>query len=127
MKTFAFLILAMCVSAGCASSDKKSSASGNQATTTKRDSLIAKQFSSASDTSGLTEITGQLNYTGNEPFTKPAIFVSGTEMYVLKADEIFLEETFSALNGKRATIYGRVKKSENSAELEVHYYELKEN
>ena len=117
---------------GCASSDKKSKASSqsvsdNQNNTSEQAQIVAKQLSPSAETTGLTEITGQLNYTGNEPFTKPAIFVSGSEMYVLSADETFIKDTFKSLNGKRATIYGKVKKSENAAELEVHYYEIAEN
>ena len=113
--------------AGCASSDKKSTAdkkttSQNQTLTVAKDTLSTKLYSLEADTSGLQKIVGQLNYTGNEPFTRPAIFVSGTEMYVLTADEVFMSETFNKLNGKRVTIFGRIIESGNAAELEVHYY-----
>lgn len=119
------------MAAGCASSEKKSQAksppsSDSQPTANVQDSLVTRAFSSDADTSGLTQITGQLNYTGNEPFTRPAIFFSGSEAYVLIGDDTFITETFDKINGKRATIYGKVRKSQNSAELEVHYYKLSE-
>lgn len=131
MKTLAFTVLTLFLFTGCASSDKKSTAdkktaSQNQTSTVAKDTLSTELYSLGADTSGLQKIVGQLNYTGNEPFTRPAIFVSGTEMYVLTADEVFLSETFHKLNGKRVTIYGKIKETGNAAELEVHYYQLED-
>jgi hypothetical protein len=135
LKTLAYIVFIGLLSASCASSDKKNTP-GNQAVSeteaetqssaARLDSLVTRPFSATADTSGLTQITGQLNYTGNEPFTRPAIFVSGSEAYVLIGDETFITETFNELNGKRATIYGKVKKNQNTVELEVHYYKLSE-
>ncbi len=131
MKTLTYIILTGLLLANCASSDKKSAPnnqeiSDTQPTVTQQDSLITQPFSAEADTSGLIKITGQLNYTGNEPFTRPAIFVSGSEVYVLIGDDTFISETFNELNGKRATIYGKVNKSQNNDELEVYYYTLSE-
>ncbi|MBO6587149.1 MAG: hypothetical protein JJ953_13650 [Gracilimonas sp.] len=131
MKTLVYIILMGLLAASCASSDKKSTANNQaasdvQPTAAQQDSLVTQPFSAAADTVGLTKITGQLNYTGNEPFTRPALFVSGSEAYVLIGDQTFMSETFNKLNGKRATIYGKMKKSKNAAELEVHYYKLSE-
>ncbi|WP_421775252.1 hypothetical protein [Gracilimonas sp.] len=129
MKILAYIVLAGLLTASCASSDKKSTPN-NQATpdtqpaVTQQDSLITRPFSAEADTSDLTKVTGQLNYTGNEPFTRPAIFASGSEAYILIGDDTFISETFNKLNGRQATIYGKVKKSQNTAELEVHYYKL---
>ncbi|MGN8226044.1 hypothetical protein [Gracilimonas sp. BCB1] len=131
MKTLAYIVLAGLLTASCASSDKKSTpnnqtSSDVQSLATQQDSLVTQPFSVEADTSGLTKITGQLNYTGNEPFTRPAIFVSGSEAYILIGDDTFISKTFDELNGKRATIFGKVRKSQNSAELEVHFYKLSE-
>lgn len=125
---------------GCASSDKKSSSAEQQAATdsdtatvvasantSALDTLMTQKYTDQADVSGLTMKSGQLNYTGNEPFTSPAIFVNGNETYKLKADETFMNETFKTLNGKQVSLYGTINELGGSYFFEVHYYELSEN
>lgn len=139
MKIFAVFLLSLTLLAGCASEKKDSSPeqqSVSETDTTKgiapadtsdQDTLKTQQFTGQADVSGLTLKTGQLNYTGNEPFAVPAIFVNGNETYKLKADKTFMSETFKELNGKQVSIYGKIKEMGGSYFLEVHYYKLRED
>lgn|GEM_PF-1740861 len=137
MKSYAILILATSLFMGCSSSKKKSndteaaqnSESVSESTPAVQDSVLVTQpYSLEADTSELTSFSGQFNYTGNEPFTEAALFISdGGPTYRLTADETFMEETFDSLSGKTVTVYGKMIESENSTLLEVHYYELIEN
>lgn len=139
MKIFAVFFLSLTLLAGCASEKKNSSPEQQSVTdsdTTEvaasadvsaQDTLKTQKYSGQADVSGLTLKTGQLNYTGNEPFTSPAIFVNANETYKLKADETFMNETFKSLNGKQVSMYGKVKELGGSYFFEVHYYELNEN
>lgn len=137
LKHFAIILLFSLLILGCSSSKKESNNAQKQQNTdsiteqssTPQDSILTTRlFSTDSDTSGLATFSGQMNYTGNEPFTSPALFVAGgVATYKLKADDTFLEETFENLSGKTVTIYGKVVESENESVLEVHFYELKDN
>lgn len=125
--------------AGCSSSDKKNAstekASSAETDTTKLSAaeeaaqvtINTQKLTADTETSGLILKTGQLNYTGNEPFTHPALFVDGRETYKLAADSVFMNETFKGLNGKQVSIYGKIKEIGSSVFLEVHYYKLSEN
>ncbi|MEQ8523414.1 hypothetical protein [Gracilimonas sp.] len=135
MKRYATIILALTLGIGCSSSDKKS-ASSNQETSTsqteiesgKEDTtIISRLYTPGADTSGLIHFTGQLNYTGNEPFAVPALFVSGTKTVRLTGDSTFIHQTYKTINGKKATIYGEMKDMGIDSMLEVHYYELRES
>ena len=119
---------------GCSSSEKKSAKKSGQQTSVEQSEtnqssevVVVEPYSSSADTSGLAMFTGQLNYTGNEPFAVPSLIVEGDQSYKLTADSTFMTKTFSSLNGKTVTIFGKVKSSEPSDLLEVHYYELREN
>ena len=134
LKYFSILLLISLFTLGCSSSKKDSKTSQSndsgveQAAQPESPALTTQLFSSSADTAGLTALSGQLNYTGNEPFTFPALFVSGgSATYKLSADTTFMEETFKSLSGKTVTIYGKTIESDNSTLFEVHYYELKNN
>lgn len=91
------------------------------------DTLVTRRFSEEADTSELIHKSGTLNYSGNEPFVTPTLFVSDNESYRLMADEVFMKDTFKNINGRNATIYGKEVAMGNSTMLEVHYYELDKN
>lgn len=140
MKILSVFTLSIALLAGCSSSDKKDS-STEQASLANTDTtnvntaaeeaaqfaITTQKLTDDSETSGLILKTGQLNYTGNEPFTHPALFVEGKETYKLAADSVFMNETFKELNGKQASIYGKIREIGSSVFLEVHYYKLSEN
>lgn len=88
------------------------------------DSLTTEVLTQDADTSGLIQKTGTLNYSGNEPFVVPTLFVSDSESYRLTADPVFLQETFEEINGKKVNLFGKEKKVNNITTLEVHFYEL---
>jgi hypothetical protein len=137
LKSYAVLFLFSFLIWGCSSSEKKTTENQTQQTTDPvveqtspvQDSVLTTRLLSAeADTAGLTAFSGQLNYTGNEPFTSPALFITGgVATYKLSGDETFMEETFDDLSGKSVTIYGKIIESDNSTLLEVHYYELRDN
>lgn len=126
LKSLSIFLFALFL-AGCASSDKKSATKEQNVSEseTQPETLKAEEFTSEADTSGLINKTGKLSYTGNEPFAEPAIFVSGTEVYKLKADKAFLDVTFDSLNGKQVSLYGTINKTDMGSFLEIHYYELR--
>ena len=115
-------IMAITVGLGCSSSKNKRSSNGDQHAM----EVVAQEFSSSADTTGLSKFTGQLNYTGNEPFATPALLGLNENTYKLTADSTFMTETFQTLNGNMVSIYGKLRESDTSTLLEVHFYELRD-
>ncbi|WP_020403459.1 hypothetical protein [Gracilimonas tropica] len=107
--------------AGCASS-KKQNNEGNAVTV----NFTTQQFTSESDISNLEEKRGQFNYSGNEPFARPTLFVSGSESYLLIGDENFIENEFQNLNGKKGTVYGKIEAVESQRFFKVYFYKVNE-
>lgn len=111
----------------CTSSKEKSDQSEQSSSTAQTtEVIVAQPFSSASDVSGLTKVSGMLNYSGNEPFVVPTIFISDSIAYRLEADEEFLKENYSSLNGNYASLYGELINKGSMQFFEVHFYEIKE-
>lgn len=126
------LILVCLLFSGCktSESEKKEEAqteiSASQADSSAAERVVAKKFTGSEDVSDLKKISGMLNYSGNEPFARPTIFVSDTLSYLLNADSVFIKKTYSSINGKHATLYGKEKETAVSNVFEVHYYEINE-
>lgn len=118
------ILLLVC---SCTSSKEKSDQTENgNSVANKTSELIAQPFTSSSDVSGLTKVSGTLNYSGNEPFAVPTIFISDSVAYRLQADEEFLQENYSSLNGNYASLYGELINKGSMQFFEVHFYEIKE-
>ncbi len=117
------ILLLVC---SCTSSKEKADQTEQKSSTAQTSKDPAQPFTSSSDVSGLTKVSGMLNYSGNEPFAVPTIFVSDSVAYRLEADEEFLKEKYSSLNGNYASLYGELIKRSSMQFFEVHFYEIKE-
>ena len=104
---------------GCSSSK-----SNTELLVSEQEIVITKKLTDDSDTLELTEISGTLNYSGNEPFTVPTIFVSDTLSYKLMGDETFINETYPDISGSRGTLYGTITQKGSLTYFQVHYYTI---
>ena len=107
---------------GACSSSKKPPKQSEELSTTEV--VTAKAFTTSSNIDGLKKVTGSLNYSGSEPFVTPTIFISDSSSFKLSADTTFIKETYPAINGERASLYGKVIEKDNLVYFEVHFYEV---
>ncbi len=105
----------------CSSSEKPPKKSEELSTT---EVVTAKAFTTSSNIDGFKKVTGSLNYSGSEPFVTPTIFISDSSSFKLSADTTFIKETYPAMNGERASLYGKVIEKDNLVYFEVHFYEV---
>ena len=117
-----FLLVCSCTS----SKEKSDQTDQSSSTSNSTEELVAQPLTSSSDITGLTKVSGMLNYSGNEPFAVPTLFVSDSTAYRLEADEEFLKEKYSSLNGNYASLYGELIERGSMQLFEVHFYEIKE-
>lgn len=103
---------------GCSSSKK------NTEPVSFQEQVIAKQLSEDTNISELTQISGSLNYSGNEPFVVPTIFVSDTLSYKLIGDETFINQTYPDISGSNGTLYGNIIQQGSLTFFQVHYYTI---
>ncbi len=106
---------------GCSSSKSNTEP---PATISDQENIITKELSENVDTTELTQISGALNYSGNEPFAIPTIFVSDTLSYKLMGDETFINKTYPDISGSNATLYGNVIEKGSLTYFQVHYYTI---
>lgn len=86
--------------------------------------ITVQEFSQSADVSSLEKVTGALNYSGSEPFAIPTIFVTEGTSYKLMGDVNFIKTIYPDINGKTASLYGKVIQNGSLVYFEVHYYEL---
>ena len=101
-----------------------SSSKSNTDTASAQENIITKKLSENTSTSELTKISGVLNYSGNEPFAVPTIFVSDTLSYRLMGDETFINQTYPDINGSNANLYGNIIQKGSLTYFQVHYYTI---
>ncbi len=133
MKFSVYLTLfALCIAGGCNHSEKNqedSSAPDTLSTGTlaiEPDTLVTKPLSENDEVAELQSYSGTLNYSGNEPFVKPTLFVSDSLAFVLSGDKQFMNKTADSLQGAYITVYGKEQITGTAKRFEVHFYKLRE-
>ncbi len=117
-KQFFIAIASLLLVLGCSSSKS------NTETASAQENIIAKEFSENSNVYELTQISGALNYSGNEPFAVPTIFVSDTLSYKLMGDKTFIKQTYPDINGSNAKLYGNIIQKGSITYFQIHYYTI---
>lgn len=119
-KLFHYLTLLLIFIAGC--SEKQSGKQKN--TESIEPEKKVRPYQSFTKAQSLDSLSGTLNYTGAEPFARPAIFVSGEMAIPLRADSLFINDTFPELNGEEVTLFGTTDTSASQPHFVVEYYRL---
>lgn len=119
-KLFHYLTLLLIFIAGCADKQPEKQ---NIAEPTEPQQKV-RVYEGYSDVQSLDSLSGTLNYTGAEPFARPAIFVSGEMAIPLRADSLFINHTFPELNGEEVTLFGTTDTSASQPHFVVEYYRL---
>lgn len=94
------------------------------AETSEQEIIVIEELTSSSNITGLQKITGNLNYSGSEPFVTPTIFISGNSSYKLMGDESFIKDIYPTINGENASLYGKIIEKGRLIYFQVHFYEI---